>query len=137
MVESGAARMQKRGVEQGLQSHFRITLELRQVIMKYCSSVQPVGGLDKALLVVPGEHCRLANIDVETNTWIETEEFVVESAGGDILVKRVAGTKTNNHMREWVALKKTAPHLLEHVEIMAQPCAVVDSLITKWIMDVI
>ena len=128
-------RKQTRGLDQGVQSHFRITLELRHIILKYCSEEDPVGLLDRTLLIVPGQHCRLDNINVETQTWIEDEEFVVQTAGGDMTVKRRAGVKTSGNLREWVSLKKKSPRLFEHVEVMAQPCAVVDSLITKWSME--
>ena len=117
---------QKRGEEQGVQSHFRVTVELRHLILKYCSSQAPVGALDRSLLIVGGEHCRLDNINVENNTWIQDEEFVVKTASGEQLVERKGGCKTWGNMNEWVALKKRAPHLFEHVEVMAQPCAVTD-----------
>ena len=136
-LEKDAAKTpkQKRGEEQGVQSHFRITLELRHLILKYCSPDSPVGALDRSLLIVGGEHCRLDNIDVNTSTWIHDEEFIVKTASGEQLVQRKGGLKTNGNMKEWVALKRRAPHLFEHVEVMAQPCAVTDSLITKWSME--
>ena len=116
--EEHLKRKQKRGADQGVQSHLRITLELRHILLKFCSGDPPVGAMDKALLIVGGDHCRLANIDVETSTWIESEEFLVQTAAGPVKVKRHAGAKVNQNMREWVALKKRRAHLFTHVEFL-------------------
>ena len=56
-------KMQLRGSDQGLQSHFRITMELRHVMKNWFSDADPIGALDCGLLIVAGEHCRLSNID--------------------------------------------------------------------------
>ena len=127
-------KRQKRGCEQGVQSHFRVTLELRHILMKWFSDADPVGALDCSLLIVAGEHCRLSNIDCSTHTWKEDEEFILKTPNGDVLVKRRAGESSGQHMREWVKLKRECPRLFEDpdLEVMAQPCAVVDSQITKW-----
>ena len=80
---------QKRGRDQGLQNHFRVTLMMRHVVKKLWSTAPPVGELATCLLVVPGEHCRLSNICVKTYTWLQSEEFYVCGKR----VKRTAGCK--------------------------------------------
>ena len=55
----------------------------------------------RPVLVVPGVHARLSNIDAESGTWLRDERF---KAGGKWVVRK-AGEKVNNIMRSWVELK--------------------------------
>jgi len=53
----------------------RITYESGQVVYNFWSSEKdPVGGFDKAALLVPGVHCRLRNIS-PGGTWLQSESF--------------------------------------------------------------
>ena len=107
--QHGAAKLkgprQTHGKDQGVQIHFRLTMELRHVVMKYFSSEAPVGSLGKALLVVAGEHCRLSNICEVTGTWKEDEEFMV----GARTVRRKMGLKVNRNMETWGRAEEEAP----------------------------
>ena len=99
------------------------------------SDEDPVGDLDVALLILPGEHCRLENICVKTKTCLEDEEFVVKTGSGEELVKRKKGQSVGAHMRDLVKMKQEHPGLFEGLEVYTQPSAVVDSLVTKWSME--
>ena len=66
---------QSRGQESANAEKYRITVELRQVILNYFKDgVDPVGIPGPTAIVVGGTHCRLSNID-EQGCWRKTEEF--------------------------------------------------------------
>ena len=127
----GTRMTQKRGWDNEESMKFRITVELRQVILNYFktgeSSADPVGMLGDSLVIVGGVHCRLNNIS-EDGKWIKTEKFIV---GGQEKV-HFAGKSVGNVMQAWRALRKERPELFEGISVMQQPAAVVDSVITTW-----
>jgi hypothetical protein len=120
--------LQKRGWDNEQAAKWRITVELRQVILNYfAEGADPVGVMGRTLIVVPGVHCRLSNID-DAGCWKKTEKFFV----GKKRIVRRAGTSAGNCMRAWRDLRLKCPELFADVSIMQQPAAVVDSVITTW-----
>ena len=76
--DAGGRRAQKRGFDNEKPSKFRLTLELRQLVLNWFDDAkEPVGAVGKSLLIVGGAvHCRLWNIDAD-GRWIRTETFWV------------------------------------------------------------
>jgi hypothetical protein len=128
---AGTRMTQKRGWDNEVAMKFRITVELRQVILNYFktgeNSADPVGILGETVVIVAGVHCRLNNIS-EDGKWIKTEKFIV---GGKEKV-HFAGKSVGNVMQAWRALRQERPELLEGISVTQQPAAVVDSVITTW-----
>ena len=121
---------QLRGFDNDEASKFRITVELRQVILNYFGDEDPVGILGKTLLVVAGKHCRLDNISNEGH-FLKEEKFEV----GREQVHRPAGAFANNLMKPWRDLRAACPELFEDITVMQQPAAVVDAVIMSWILE--
>ena len=88
---------------------------------------EPVGLQGRSLVIVPGVHARLSNIDKD-GKWIENESF--EVAGK--LIKRQKGQSVGNIMLPWRKLRASAPELFTQISLMQQPAAVADSIITTW-----
>ena len=131
-AERGCKVMQKRGHDDDEASKFRITVELRQVILNWFHPVkEPIGVCGPTLVIVGGQtHCRLSNIDAE-GRWVESETFLV---GGKPVV-RVKGRYAGGTMKPWVELRARAPELFEGITVMQQPAAVSDSVIMSWALE--
>ena len=124
-VQSG---MQKRGFDADAAMKFRITVELRQLILEYANPVKSlVGCLGPTLVVFPGVHCRLDNV-AEAGRRRSSETFWV----GGKKVQREAGGSAGNLMMPWRKLRSARPELFRDVVIMQQPAAVTDAVITCW-----
>ena len=129
----GAAKSftQLRGWDNEEAMKFRITVELRQVVMNYFKTgdnpEDPVGILGDTLLVVGGTWARLNNISAD-GKWLKTERFVV--AGQEKV--HYAGKSVGNVMQSWRDLRQKCPELFEGISVMQQPAAFVDSIITTW-----
>ena len=128
---AGSGMTQKRGWDNEEGMKFRITVELRQVILNYFKTgdkpADPEGILGDSLVIVAGVHCRLNNIS-EDGKWITTEKFIV---GGKEKI-HFAGKSVGNVMVAWRKLRTERPYLFEGISLMQQPAAVVDSVITTW-----
>ena len=122
---------QSRGQETANAEKYRITVELRQVILNYWNpGKEPVGIPGPTAIVVGGKHCRLSNISKD-GTWEENEDFFV----GKERVQRTAGQSAKAHMPEWQKIREHNPALFEGIqgfEVYAQPAAVVDGIIQAW-----
>ena len=128
-------KKQGRGPDADEARKFRVTLELRQVLKNYCSNdpdAVPVGLQGKSLLLVGGVHCRLSNIS-EDGKWLQDESFWI---GGEH-VQRLKGNSVGTCMLEWRRLRgdPETRHLLERVDIMQQPAAVMDAVIFTWVSE--
>ena len=117
---------QKRGVQTG-DSRYRITFEARQSISGYFADGDPVGRNLPSLVVLPGVHARLDNIDDE-GKWKKTEKFTIN---GQLIVHQ-AGTSARGALASYVKLRKERPELLEGLVIMQQPSATFDEVIMSW-----
>ena len=75
--KNGDNYTQTRGFDNDVAAKYRVTLELRQLVLNWFDdSKVPVGVLGTSLLIVGGVHCRLSNIDSE-GRWIKTEKFML------------------------------------------------------------
>jgi hypothetical protein len=118
----------RRGLAHAEQTKFRVTYEATQAVIGYLDeSAVPLGVVVRGLLVVSGMHARLDNID-EKGKWIEDEEFEYKNKK----VKRVAGQSCGNILKTWRKLRKECPDMFEHISLMSQPSAFVDSIIFHW-----
>ena len=131
-VGKNAGQMkQLRGHDDDIASKFRVTLELRQLVLNWFSADQdPVDMLGKSLLVVAGVRCRLSNIDGE-GRWVQDETFKV---GGEV-VSRQKGHSARGAMASWVKLRSERPELFQRVDVMQQPAAVMDAVLFKWVLE--
>ena len=82
------------------------------------------GEIDSSILVVPGTHARLENID-SAGRWIEDEVFEV----GNKTVHHKKGESVGNTMVSWRALREAAPELFTEVRVWQSPTAFVDGVI--------
>ena len=90
------------------------------------------GEILPGILVGSGVHCRLENIDPVTDCWIETEDFWV---GNNHVVRKAGETAIATIMPEWRELRRKQPELFTEVRVWQQPCAVVDSIVWRWQLD--
>ena len=110
---------------------FRITVELRQIIVNYFDpSRAPEGMLGPTLLIVGGTHCRLDNISF-SGRWLQAERFKV----GAVEVVRPEGGPVGNLMQGWRQLRETHPEMFENIQVMQQPSAVIDSMLMSWVLE--
>ncbi len=132
LADAGETLQQLRGHDNDTAMKFRITVELRQVILNYFSTTQdPIGVLGPTLLVVGGAtHCRLSNISAD-GKWLESESFVVHGKE----VRHCQGRPVGNRMKSWRDLRLQCPELFEGITVMQQPAAVVDSILMAWILE--
>ena len=114
------------------EERFRITYEARQLLRNVFGDPEsPVlGVVGKGLLVVPGQWARLSNIS-EDGKFIEAEQFKV----GSKTILRGAGTSAGRILEAYRKVRKSHPELVEHLEIMSQPAANVDSVILGWVLE--
>ena len=114
------------------EERFRITYEARQLLRNvFADPESPVlGVVGKGLLVVPGQWARLSNIS-EDGKFIEAEQFKV----GSKTILRGAGTSAGRILEAYRKVRKSHPELVEHLEIMSQPAANVDSVILGWVLE--
>ena len=123
--------LQKRGVDADRSMKFRITVELRQIIVNYFDpSRAPEGMFSPTLLIVGGNHCRLDNISL-SGRWLQAERFKV----GAVEVVRPEGGPVGNLMQGWRQLRETHPEMFDNIQVMQQPFAVIDSVLMSWVLE--
>ena len=122
---------QLRGHDDEVASKYRVTLEMRQLVLHWFDEDRaPAGAFGKSLLIVGGVRCRLSNIDAE-GRWVEDEEFM--EAGKP--VKHQKGHHAHGAMQAWVKLRSERPELFRRVEVMQQPAAVMDAVLFSWVLQ--
>ena len=114
---------------------FRVTLELSQVVTNvFKPSEKPEVKHGRPVLVVPGCHGRLSNID-EHGMFIEDEVF---NKKGKQKVRR-AMTSAGNLMLSWRKLRDEGDAevrgFFQEIEVMQQPAAFCDGVIIAWITE--
>ena len=131
--EDGMRQMRQEGRPEA--ERFRVTLELAQVVRNvFKPSEAPTVRHAKPVLVVPGAHARLSNID-EAGLFIEDEIFEVR---GRQRVRK-AKTSAGNLMLSWRKLRDEGdPEIrsfFKEIEVMQQPAAFCDGVIIAWIAE--
>ncbi len=113
---------QSRGRSTASQEKFRVTFEARQGVKDWFKvGERPTGVIFPSILVLPGVHARLSNIDAE-GKWIQEEVFSVMG----IEVKREPGGSARNVLKAYRVLRSRRPDLFEDVLVIKQPSATVD-----------
>ena len=79
------------------------------------------------MLIVPGQHARLDNID-DNGRWVEDETV---SYLGEMKVHR-KGESARRALEQWVKIRRDHPHLLEHYDVYSQPSSNQDNVIMSW-----
>ena len=104
---------------------WRITLEARQVVRGYFSQLEePTGEVAKSLLVVPGAHACLSNIDSD-GRFIRTMSFWWQGR----LRTHQKGHSAGRLLAPYRAVRDSHPELFANVSVMSQPAANVDAII--------
>ena len=124
---------QMRQLANGDLDKFRVTLETSQLVFNVMRPTeQPKCVHGRPVLVMPGAHARLSNIDKAGN-FIQDEFFVV----GNKKVERRAGQSAGALMRTWRQFRdggdEEIRRFFDEVEIMQQPSAFCDSIVVGWI----
>ena len=108
---------------------FRITFENVNAVLNYFRPDRdPEGVVCKSLLIVPGAHAKLDNIDVESYTWKETQVFSI--CGEEVVY--TAGASAAPHLKAYVEVKRLHPELFEKIRVYAQPAATMDEVTQVW-----
>jgi hypothetical protein len=124
---------QLRGAEHSKSDKYRVTIELVHLVHNWFESEdkRPLGSQGRHLLVLPGGHGDLSNIDNQ-HRFIETRRFWV----GDKPKLHEQGAYTNI-LRSLVELRRDSEqvrHMLSRFHVMSQPAGFVDSVIFAWHM---
>ena len=108
----------------------RITFEAHQLVSNFFNPDEdPIGHVGKGVLIVPGQHARLDNID-DNGRWVEDETF---SYLGEMKVHR-KGESARRALEQWVKIRRDHPHLLEHYDVYSQPSSNQDNVIMSWVI---
>ena len=134
-VEEEDGMAQVRQCAKGEGDRFRVTLELSQVVSNvFKPSEKPEVRHGRPVLVVPGAHGRLSNID-EHGHFIEDEVFLVK---GKQKVRK-AKTSAGNLLLSWRKLRDQGDEesraFFRDIEVMQQPSAFCDGVIIAWIAE--
>ena len=126
---------QTRQTAKGEGDRFRVTLEMAQVVTNvFRPSEAPQVRHARPVLIVPGAHARLSNID-EKGLIIEDEVFLVK---GKQKVRK-AKTAAGNLMLSWRKLRDEGDEEMKaffrDIEVMQQPNAFADGVIIAWIAE--
>ena len=127
--EDGMAQVRQCAKGEG--DRFRVTLELSQVVHNvFKPSEKPEVRHGRPVLVVPGAHGRLSNID-EHGLFIEDEVFLLK---GKQKVRK-AKTSAGNLLLSWRELRDQGDEesraFFRDIEVMQQPSAFCDGVIIK------
>ena len=131
--DDGMAQMRQNANAEA--DRFRVTFEMSQLVFNvFKPSEAPLVRHGRPVLVVPGTHARLSNIDAQ-GCFIEDETFEVK---GKQRVRK-KGTNAGKLMESWRKLRdgddESAKAWLSSVELMQQPAAFCDSVIVCWIAE--
>ena len=129
----GMTQLRQHGAPEG--NRFRVTLETSQIVSNvFKPHEMPTVRHGRPVLIVPGRHARLSNID-KGGFFIEDETFVVKNK----TVLRRKGESAGALMKSWRDLRdgddEEARRWLSRVEVMQQPAAFADGVITCWICE--
>jgi len=90
--------------------------------------INPPGKVLPSVLVAHGVHCRLENLSDE-GRWLEDESFYHL---GQLVVRKAGELAPPSTMAGWRKLRKHDPGLFSTIRVWQQPCAVADSIIWRW-----
>jgi len=135
IVEHDDGMAQSRQSAKGEGDRFRVTLELSQMVINvFKPGEKPEVKHGRPVLVVPGAHGRLSNID-EQGLFKEDEVFTVKGKQKE----RKKGTAAGNLMLSWRKLRDEGDEEMKgffrDIEVMQQPAAFCDGVIVAWIAE--
>eukprot|EP00438_Fugacium_kawagutii_P003448 Skav229316 [mRNA] locus=scaffold2616:95961:99953:+ [translate_table: standard] len=115
-------------VQREISDKYRITFEAHQLVTHWFDeSHDPVGHVLPGILIVPGPHASMSNIN-ENDEWIQSESF--EYMGQ--VRHHVAGQKVGRVLEPWRRLRKERPDLFRHFRVMSQPASNMDGILMSW-----
>ncbi len=108
---------------------WRITYEARQRISNITGNGPPVGSVEKGLLIFPGSHASLDQLD-DDGKYIKDVSFKV----GEKITEHKEGSKCSG--LQWaVKMRKDHPELMGKIDIMQQLSLNCDAIILSWIIQ--
>ena len=108
---------------------WRITYEARQRVSNITGNGPPVGSVEKGLLIFPGPHASLDQLD-DDGKYIKDLSFQV----GEKITEHKKGSKCRG--LQWAAkMRKDHPGLMSKIDIMQQPSSNCDAIIFSWIIQ--
>ena len=108
---------------------WRITYEARQRISNITGDGPPVGSVEKGLLIFPGSHASLDQLDHD-GKYIKDVSFQV----GEKITEHKKGSKCRG--LQWaVKMRNDHPELMSRIDIMQQPSSNCDAIILSWIIQ--
>ncbi|CAE7781713.1 Bbs2, partial [Symbiodinium necroappetens] len=108
----------------------RVTFEAMQLVTGFFDPESaPSGHVMKGLLIVPGQHGRLDNID-EHGRWKEDEVFFYMGQER----RRIKGESCGRCLISWRKLRDEMPHVFRHFTVMSQPASNSDGIILPWVI---
>ncbi len=123
---------QTRGPAKSGEEKYRITLQARQAVLHYFDEArEPEGVILPSIIIVPGVHCRLENID-EDRCWKEDEEFWL---CGELIKRKKGGEVPGNVMKSWTDCRGKHPELFKDVLVWQQPSANSDEVLNVWLVQ--
>ena len=109
---------------------YRITFEAHQMVSGFFNPDEaPQGHVLPGILIVPGPHAALSNID-EKGEWISDEKFF--HAGQMRLHKK--GNSVGRTLEPWRKLRASDPQLMRHFHVYSQPSSNTDGVIMSWVI---
>ena len=115
-------------VQREISDKYRITFEAHQLVTGFFDESQdPQGHVLPGILIVPGPHASLSNIN-DNDEWIHSESFQYMGQ----MRHHVAGQKVGRVLEPWRKLRKMSPELFRHFKVMSQPASNMDSVLMSW-----
>ena len=108
---------------------WRITYEARQRISNITGDGPPIGSVEKGLLIFPGSHASLDQLD-DDGKCIKDVVFQV----GDRITTHQKESKCRVLQRA-VKMRKEHPDLISKTDIMTQPASNCDAILLSWIVQ--
>ena len=109
---------------------FRVTFEAMQLVSGFFDHEKtPVGHCMRGILIVPGQHARLDNID-EHGKWKEDETFFYMGQQR----RHVRGESCGRALISWRKLRDELPQAFRHFSVMSQPASNSDGICLPWVI---
>ncbi|CAE7266027.1 Bbs2 [Symbiodinium sp. CCMP2592] len=109
---------------------YRVTFEAMQLVSGFFDHEKtPEGHCMRGILIVPGQHARLDNID-EHGKWKEDETFFYMGQER----RHIRGESCGRALISWRKLRDEMPQAFRHFSVMSQPASNSDGICLPWVI---
>ncbi|CAE7553254.1 unnamed protein product [Symbiodinium sp. CCMP2592] len=109
---------------------YRVTFEAMQLVSGFFDHEKtPEGHCMRGILIVPGQHARLDNID-EHGKWKEDETFFYMGQER----RHIGGESCGRALISWRKLRDEMPQAFRHFSVMSQPASNSDGICLPWVI---